>query len=200
MAKQILLQIDYLKILRRRKHWNIYFTIATTSPNDPTKMVITALPENGTLKMTSNTNNELHFVPEGDAGGNGLFVFQHDMPAMYSTQVRLWVMQSRKAIHEVGNILHDISNFLSGSEEIRESSTNKGVKQPWLTAAKIANQGIGGVGSALSKLDDRDLGFVNMDEHFGHHYDQNFEQDYHNQVSTGYAEIGWTWQLIEDTA
>jgi len=196
MAQHILLELDYLKLLRRRKHWNIYFTLATNSPTDPSKMLVTALPGGGTIKMTKGSDNAIHFVPEGDEGGSGLFVFRHEMPIDHSVQVRLWVMQSRKALKEVGKVLEGISGFLSKSTGVTDILSGLGVTQPWITAEKVINKGIGGVGSALDKTGDRNLGFINMDEHFGDIYDKDPERDYHGKVSTGYAEIGWTWRVF----
>lgn len=199
MAKNILLQLDYLKINSKRKHWNIYFTVAITDPSDPTKMAVTTFPQSGTINLKKNSNNEIHFEPEGDDGGSGLFVFQHPMPTTGSTQVRVWVMQSRKPLQGVGHILEDIGSFMTQNNGISKLVDKSHVKQPWLLAEKAANAGIGGIGKALANIKDRKLGFVNMDEHFGHTFDSNPEKDFHNTLSTGMGEIGWTWQVLDDT-
>ncbi len=74
-----------------------------------------------------------------------------------------------------------------------------GAANKWLFAGKAANQGIGGIGNALSKISDRNMGFVNMDEHFDTAILKDGERDYHNTLSTGFAEIGWTWKVITNS-
>lgn len=198
MAKQIYLQLDYLKILKHRKHWNIYFLVAATSPTDPTKMAITTIPSNkdgNIIKLTKHSDNEIHFVPEGDDGGSGLFVLQQGMPADFSFQVRIWVMQSRRSTREIGNVIKDIGSFLTQNDGIQAVESKFGIKD-WLIADKAINEGIGGIGNALVNIKDRNLGFVNLDEYFGHAFDNDPEKDFHNKVSTGFAELGWTWMVI----
>ncbi|MEQ9300911.1 MAG: hypothetical protein RIF33_20220 [Cyclobacteriaceae bacterium] len=54
-------------------------------------------------------------------------------------------------------------------------------------------KGIGAVGSALSKIKDRQLGFVNMDEHFNGDGEEDEELERKNRLSTGFGEVGWSW-------
>lgn len=203
MAKEILLQIDYLKINRYRKHWNIYFILATSDPTNVDKMMITTLPDGDnapTIALRHSSNNEIHFRPEGVEGGDGLFVLKHAMPTDYNAKARLWVMHSRKSLKSVGTILTDISNFMGQVDGI-VSNIGVAMTQPWLIAEKAANKGIGGVGAAIDQLPNtRNLGFVNLDEHFGHEFDKTGERDASNRLSTAYAEVGWTWEVLEAIA
>ena len=226
MSKQILLQLDYLKINKKRHNWNLYFVIATTDPTTPSKMAITTLSgasQDTPIKLRKASNNEIHFVPEGDAGGTGLIVLQRAMPASYSVQCRIWLMQTRSLTRVVGTALDDISKYLADNSGVQtianlftpkkdtptppvnppppgtpitptlSSSSNK-----WVAAGTLANAGIGGVGNALEKIGDRNMGFVNLDEHFGGKIAAGGELDLHNNLSTGFAEIGWTWQVYDE--
>jgi len=201
MTKEILLQLDYLKISKKRMHWNIYFVLATSDPNDSSKMMITTLPggKNApSITIRKSSNNEVHFRPEGENSGDGLLVFRHPMPTDFHAQARLWVMHARKSLPEVGAILKDISNFMTQTDDI-VSKVGAPISNTWLIAEKAANKGIGGVSAAIEQLPDhRNLGFVNLGEHFGPEFDKTPDQDMHNTLSTGYAEVGWTWEVIEE--
>ena len=147
-----------------------------------------------TIQLRKGSNNEIHFQPEGDKDGSGLIMLQRAMPADYSVQMRLWLMQTRNLTRSLGTILTDISNMLPGGSA-DTSGASLGGSSKWLYPEKIANQGIGGIGSALSKISDKNMGFVNMDEHFDADIIKDGERDYHNTLSTGFAEIGWTWKV-----
>lgn len=197
-VQKILLQLDYIKILRHRKHWNLYLTIATGVPNDPSKMAITVIPQNGKtdgdlIKLRRSSNNEIHFVPEGDTHGNGLFIFEQDIPDNKMVDVRVWLMQSRKAARKTGDILGEISGYLKQNTVIQDVAGLLGTGSQWAFVENVANDGLTGVGHILSNLSDRNLGFVSMDKLFTADFEQNKEIDLHNKTSTGMAEIGWTW-------
>lgn len=202
MKIEVTLQLDYLKLHKTRKHWNLYFVFATSDPNNPGKMMLTTLPAGAdapTIKMTHAAHNEIHFQPKGASDGDGMFIFKRDMPDDCSVQARLWMMQSRKSLKAVSTILKDISSFLGAADNIVTKAGGLGIPQPWLVAEKAANKGIGGVSTALANLDGgRNLGFVNLDEHFGAEYDKDAERDFSNTLSTGFAEIGWTWSVIKE--
>ena len=199
MAQQILLEIDSLKMLRHRRRWNLYFLVATGDPEDTSKMAITTLSgfdANNPITLRPPAHNEIHFAPENQAGASGLIAMQRAMPADYSVQCRLWLMQTRSEIVEVGHILKSISTYLEGSEVIQDVEKLMGVANQWVFAGKAINKGIGGVSEAISKLKDRNLGFINMDEHFGPEILKTGEIDLHNTLSSGYAELSWTWSVF----
>lgn len=198
-SKQVLLELDYLKINRHRRHWNLYFVIATSAPSNNQQMGITTLggiDKDHPIKLRKETHNELHFRPEGDEG-TGLIVLQRAMPEDYSIQARMWLMQSRSGTRELGKILGEINHALEGSTIIKDSEKLLGIRSQWLFANKALNKGIGGVSQALSTIKDRNLGFINMDEHFGDTLLKEGHADLHNNLSTGFAEIGWSWQVFD---
>ncbi len=197
--QQVILEIDYLKINRRRHNWNLYFVAATGDPSDSTKMAVTTIggfDAKHPIKLRKGSDNQIHFQAEGDQGSNGLIIFQSPIPADYSVQMRFWLMQTRSFSRTLGTALSDISQFISANDGVSTLESDMGINSKWLFAGKSANQGIGGVGKALSQISDRNMGFVNMDEHFDAAILKDGERDYHNNFSTGFAEIGWTWKVF----
>lgn len=198
-TQQVILEIDYLKINRHRHNWNLYFVAATGDPSDSTKLAVTTIggfDAKHPIKLRKGSGNQIHFQPEGDADGSGLILFQSAMPADYSVQMRLWLMQTHSFSRTLGTALSDIGQYISSNDGVQTLESNAGIPSKWLFAGKAANQGIGGIGKALSQISDRNMGFVNMDEHFDAAILKDGDRDYHNNFSTGFAEIGWTWKVF----
>lgn len=70
-----------------------------------------------------------------------------------------------------------------------------GATNPWVS---VGVKGIGKVGTALSKIKDRQLGFINLDEHFNSDGEADEELERKNKLSTGFGEVGWSWVVESD--
>lgn len=193
---RIRLELDYLELNRPKERWNIYFVIATELPDDPDKLAVRIVPDESVIPLRGPADNKLDLTPEGS--DEGLFVLERIMPQYRSVKARLWVMHSRDSARNTGEILSEIRDMMGNGNTIAKVVTILGGGSPWIIASKAAIQGIGMVGEALKKINDRQLGFVNMDEHFGPEFDEDPEQDRSNNLSTGFGKIGWTWVVYSD--
>lgn len=185
---KIRLELNYLDLERNKKSWKIYFVLATEMPDDPGKMVITAVPDGEPIRIRKPADNYISFVPEGREA-DGLFILERGMPEDFSIKARLWVMHSRKSVRNAGDILGEIGSFLGGDSGSEALQVLGGTNQ-WIT---LGIKGIGVVGSALKKMKDRPLGWVNMDEHFNPDGEEDQELERKNNLSTGFGELGWSW-------
>ena len=162
--------------------------LATELPDHPDQMAITVVPDGEPIRIRKPADNYVSFVPEGDEA-EGLFILERAMPVDFSVKARLWVMHSRKSVRSAGDVLGEIGDFLGGQQGSGLLQHLGGPNQ-WLT---LGLKGIGIVGSALKKMKDRPLGWVNMDEHFNPDGEEDQELERKNQLSTGFGEIGWSW-------
>ncbi len=189
----IRLELNYLDLERNKKSWKIYFVLATEMPDDPGRMAITVIPDGDPIRVKKPADNFISFVPEGDET-EGLFILERLMPDDYSVKARLWVMHSRKSVRSAGDVLNEISGFLGGDGG-SEVMQLLGGTNLWLT---LGIKGIGIVGSALKKMKDRPMGWVNMDEHFNPDGEEDQELERKNKLSTGFGDIGWSWIVDYD--
>jgi len=185
---KIRLELNYIDLERNKKRWSLYFVLATENPEKPEEIVIATLPTTDFIKVRKPADNLVQFEPQGE-DTEGLFALERSMPDDFSVKARLWVMHSRKIQRGIGEKLGKISEFLGGSEG-SEVLASLGAVNPWVS---IGVKGIGVIGSALSKIKDRQLGFVNLDEHFNPDGEEDEEMERTNRLSTGFGEIGWSW-------
>ena len=193
MSNLIRLELDYLKITRKRKRWNLYFIIATEDPNDPTKSLVTATPQSPIL-VRANDGNELQFEAQGSGDPNGLIVLERPMPADNSVKVRLWVVQSHEKLRNAGNFLEGLTSKLKSAESEAPAilTTVLGSSSAWVSAAKGLLDLTGLVGDVLSDIKDKRKGFLTMDEIFGADEVASGEVDRTGEISS-FGEMGWTW-------
>lgn len=184
---RIRLELNYLDLERNKKRWALYMVLATDNPDKPGEIVVSTFPSDY-IKVRKAADNLVQFEPEG-TGTEGLFVLERQMPEDFSVRARLWVMHSRRMQRSVGEQLSKIGEFL-GSDAGGKVLTSLGTTNPWVA---VGVKGIGAVGSALSKIKDRQLGFINLDEHFNSDGEEDEELERKNKLSTGFGEVGWSW-------
>ena len=187
---KVRLELEKLEILRQKERWQLYFIVVAEHPTNPDQMIITTLPE-GYIRLKPQAGNIVPFEPEGDGNTEGLIVLERDMPENRSLKVRLYLRHSRKTARDAGALLQDIMDNLGG-DAIGIVTDIMGKSTPWLA---IAAKALPLIGQILTKIPDRDFGFVNMDEVFGDDFENQTEQDRNNIFSSGDAKIVWCWSV-----
>lgn len=183
---RIRLELNYLDLERNKKRWSLYMVLATDNPEKPGEIAITTLPS-GFIKVRKPADNLVQFEPQGE-GTEGLFVLERDMPADFSVRARLWLMHSRRGHRDFGEKLTEIGSFFGeDTDNILEAL---GAGNPWIS---VGIRGLAAVGTALSKIKDRELGFLNLDEHFNPDGEEDVELERKNRLTTGFGEVGWSW-------
>lgn len=187
----IKLEFEQLQILRPKKRWNIYFVVVTEHPTDRDKMLVSSFPD-PVIKMKPRQENNIYFEPEAsDGGADGLFVIERNMPSDRTLKVRVYLRHSKQKLRNTGKLLQNMKGEL-GADAFDIVSDVLGTTNPWLVVAKKA---VPFIGSILTKIKDRDFGFVNMDEEFGPEFESQTELDRANTFSTGDAKIVWSWSV-----
>ena len=193
MAK-IKLEFEKLTILRPKERWQLYFVIVAEHPEGHDKMVLTTTPE-PYIRLTPRQKNVLNFVPEAsDDGADGLFVLEREMPKDRRIKVRVYLRHCRKHTRNAGEMLQLVKGQLGKHAfDIVGDMLGTGAL-PWLVISKEAMPLIGGI---LRSIQDRDFGFVSMDEEFDKEFETQTELDRMNNFSTGDARIVWSWSVDE---
>jgi hypothetical protein len=185
--ENVRLELDFLDLDRRKERWNIYFVVATDHPDDPTKMAISVVPDGLRIPLRNPSDNYYSFQGEGD-NADGLMIMRRKMPELYSVRARMWMMHDRQGIRNTGDILKEISDIMGG-EGIAQILGNA---SPWLVVGRAA---LGLVGTAMKKINDRELGFVTLDEYFNPDGEDDPEKSFEKKLSTGYGSLGYSWIL-----
>lgn len=188
------LELERLEILLKKSRWKLYFFVIAEHPEDNDKLVVTTIPAAGQsyFMLKKRSENVVEFEPESiDGGVEGLTILEREMPADRSLKVRLFLKHSRQSARDVGNILGEVENELGG--EVLGTVTNiLGSASPWLVVAKSAFKLVGNI---LSKIKDRDLGYLSLDEDFEEEFDGKKELDRSNKTTTGGAKLRWSWKI-----
>lgn len=185
--KQIRLELNSIEVLKNREHWNLYFIIATEHPDNPEKTVILIKPENDFIAFRNKTDNFCSFKPEGDHT-EGMFLLERKLPADRSIEVLFTLMHSRASARKFAEKLDAVKEAIGSSgSAIKEVI---GFSRPELL---VINKAIGVVGNILEEVNDRNLGLVSMSEEF----EDVGIQDRAQKLSSGNAEISWTWVCRE---
>jgi len=179
------LELDRLELNLPKHNWNLYFVIATEHPENQGDMLLSVLPEERLIKVRREADNKISFKPQGKHT-DGMFVLEREMPADKSLSVHLWLMHSRKSIKKAGELLQELNETLTGTKVLKTVEL-PGSFLPWIAVGKVA---LSFVAKRLKKANDRDLGFVNLDENFN---EQDKEELRHNALSTGFGKLTWTW-------
>ncbi|MCY1720433.1 hypothetical protein OU798_08785 [Prolixibacteraceae bacterium Z1-6] len=186
MAK-VRLELESIEILAKRSKWNLYFICYTNHPEDPSKSLMRLLPKTGTIQLTKKSDNPYSFKPKGE-GSDGLKVYQNELNQDKEVVIRLCMMQSRKRLRNTAEVLADV----------KEQLTIKGLKDI-LTLSRlqwfVVDAGIDVLTKSLSKIKDRELGFISMDEEFGEEFKKNPNQKRTKKISSGKAKLTWIWDL-----
>jgi len=190
----IQLEFEKLEILRPKERWQLYFLVVTDHPTEPDKMVMGTLPE-PIIRVKSRQGNIIYFEPvTADAGVDGLFILEREMPVDRTLRVRVYLRHSRKSKRNLGEILSDLETGLGGDAMGIVTNILGTTTVPWLVVAKKSAHLIGKV---LMKIKDRDFGMVSMDEEFGDEFENQTELDRANTFSSGDAHIVWSWSVRE---
>jgi hypothetical protein len=189
--KTITLEFSKLQILKGKEKWKLYFIIVTEHPTDNDKMVLTTFPD-PFVRLKPNQDNLISFEPEGSGETDGLFVVERYLPDDCRIKVRVYLRHCRQSTRNLGEALNDLQTSLGG-DVFGIVDDLLGTAVPWLVIAKKA---VPMIGNVLSKIKDKDMGFVSMDEAF-ESYDlaQNKTLDRSNTLSTGEAKIWWKWKV-----
>jgi len=188
------LEFERLEILLKKRRWKLYFVIVAEHPFDNDKMLLTAVPTAGQryFMLKKHSENVVEFEPESSDGGvEGLTILEREMPADRSLKVRAFLKHSRKSARQIGDILKDVESSLGG-QAFGIVSNILGSTSPWLVIAKTAFSLVGGI---LKTVNDRDMGYLNMDEDFEEEFEGKKELDRTNKTSTGEAKLRWSWKI-----
>lgn len=199
MATTVRLELDYVQVERRRKRWNLYFILATEDPTDPNKTVLSAFPSLP-IKLRKMDDRRVDFEAEGSGETNGLIIMEREMPVDDSIRARIWVIQSRENLRNVGEVLTQIGDTFGNEDSNRLSdalSQGLGASNPWIAVGTSILKFSGTVGDFFKKAKDRKMGFVNLDESFTSEEIDMGELDRKNNISA-FGEIGYTWAIDRD--
>lgn len=187
---RVQLELERLTIHRPKERWNLYFVVATDHPTKSNAMALTVFPSKP-IALRGASDNKIRFEPKGKST-EGLTVFERGLPGdRKKIRVRAWLMHSRKNTRNAGTVIKEVCGFLN--KKGAPIATALGGTNPWVAIGIAANQGIGKIGKALSKIKDREMGFVSMDETIGPEFESVTEVDRSNKLSTGWATLCWAW-------
>lgn len=188
------LELENLEILLKKHRWKLYFVVIAEHPDDSNKMVLTTIPSAGQyyFMLKKHSDNTVDFEPESEDGGvEGLTVLERVMPADRSVKVRAFLKHSRSSARSIGNVLKDVETGLGG-QAFGIVTNILGSSSPWLVIAKSAVSLVGGI---LTNLNDRDLGYISLDEDFDKEFNQKKELHRSNRTTTGEARLKWSWEI-----
>lgn len=183
------LEFESLAIHQSKERWNLYFILVTEHPTDEDKMVMRAFPD-PTIRLTSSSENKINFEPKGEAT-NGYIVLERELPANETVRAQVFLRHSREWARDLGEVIQDVTGRL-GDSFLGELFNIFNVAGPWVVIAKSA---FGVVGDILRKVDDRDFGFLGLDQHFTAEFQDNVEFDRLGHFSTQQASLVWTWSV-----
>jgi hypothetical protein len=182
-------EIDEVMIHRPRKRWRLYFIVLIEDPKDSEKMILTILPQQP-FRLSPQQENSYQFDTDQD-GSEGLFVFSREMPKNREINVHVYLRHTRSRLRNLGDILKDLESGL-GEQALgilTEIVGTSGI--PWLS---ITKKGVPLVGQILSRLPDRDFGFLSAFERFGPEFEQQTDIDRVKDF-TGDASLVYSWSV-----
>jgi hypothetical protein len=186
---RVRLEIDEVKIHRPKKKWKLYFVIIAEHPTEKDKMILTTMPQEP-FKLSVRHENSFQFDTNVD-GSEGLFVLSRELPVDRELNVHIYLRHTRNSIRDFGEILKNVEDGIGGDAfgiitDIVGTST-----VPWLVIAKKA---IPLVGKILTKIPDRDFGFLSAFERFGNEFEEQIEIDREKNFS-GDASLIYSWSI-----
>jgi len=193
--ESVRLSLNTLEILKKRESWNLYIILVTELPDDPAQMAISIHPSYGLMKLTKHSDNLIEFVPDGN-GTEGMFLLEREMPEDGSVRAGIFLMQSKKRMRNVGDLLQDLIEILPEDTTKMGAINSLGSLNPWLMTKPLNAIPISGIAKILSKLKDRELGFISLDENFGDEFKTKPSQERSGKLYSGIAELTWTWNVM----
>ncbi len=184
--KQIRLELESFRILKNRERWRIYFVVYTPHPSDPEKTILKFVPGGAYIRLKPSANNFFSFKPAGK-GTDGLRLLQIDWPQNNYIDLRMMMMQSRKNTRTIGEKMEAFKKDL----DVDEFKLIKLSRLHWYAIDK----GFDAVATLMTNIQDRNMGFISMDEEFEEEFIQTPRQKRTHTFSTGEAEITWIWEI-----
>lgn len=191
MADRVRLEFTELEILTKKERWQLYLVVTADHPEEAGQSIVTILPSQGKfLRLKTDADNRIPFVPEGSSGVNGWPIIERDLPDDGTLNVQVQLYHCRK---NGRNVMQDVQKHVGG-KAVDLSLKALGVAVPWIAIATVALKEVSG---ALAKMKDRDFGFINMYEDFADQDPNETRLPRTNKFSTGEARIEWNWIVIK---
>ena len=184
---RVRLEVNKIQIHRPKEHWRLYFVVVADHPSDKDQMVVSVMPESAIL-MVPEQKNIISFEPDGK-GADGFLLLSRELPISRELNVHFHILHSRRPKKELGKVLAHIESGVE-KKALGVVSDMMGTTSPWLA---IAKSGLSLVGQILSKIPDRNLGFVSMFERFGPEFEQEVEIDRENRG--GHCTVVHSWSI-----
>ena len=186
---RVRLEIDEVQIHRPKKRWKLYFVIVAEHPTEEDKMIVTTLPQEP-FKLSKRHQNSFQFDTD-DIGAEGLFVLSRDLPDDRELNAHIYLRHTRKSTRDLGEILSDVENGIGGDAFGIVDDIVGTTAVPWLVIAKKA---VPLIGKILTKIPDRDFGFMSAFERFGSEFEDQYEIDRKKDFS-GDATLVYSWSV-----
>lgn len=171
---KVRLEIDHIRVLRKKQRWLLYFLVVFDNPADPTQKVVKILPEYP-VQLKNPANNLL----ETD------FTFDFEIQPYDTVNFHLYVRHCGGLFRKVTNVLSKIADKIGSAAD----ATNV-----LAIPAEVANQ----LSEILREIPDRDMGWVNLTRDFTPDFVNVSEKDYDKPTSTGEIEVVYSWQMIHE--
>ena len=186
---RVRLEIDEVQIHRPKKRWKLYFVILAQHPTDSDKMILTTLPQDP-FKLSRRHDNSFQFDTD-QIGSEGLYVLSRELPEDRELNVHIYLKHTRKSTRNLADILQDVESGI-GEDAFGIVTDIAGTTTvPWLVIAKKA---VLLLGKILSKIPDRDFGFLSAFERFGGEFEETYEIDRKKDFS-GDASLVYSWSV-----
>lgn len=189
---RVRLEIDEVQIYRPKRRWKLYFVIIAEHPTENDKMIMTTLPQQP-FKLSKRHDNSFQFDTD-ELGSEGLFVLSRELPEDRELNVHIYLRHTRKSIRDLGEILKDVESGIGGDAFGIVTDLVGTTTVPWLVIAKKA---VPLVGKILTKIPDRDFGFLSAFERFGPEFEEQFEIDREKDFS-GDASLVYSWSVDDE--
>ena len=184
---RVRLELNKIQIHRPKETWRLYFVVVADHPDDKDAMVVSVVPENAIL-VVPEQKNIVSFEPEG-TGTEGLLLLSRELPSNRELNVHFHILHSRRPKRELGKLLTHLESGV-GKRGLGVVSDILGTNLPWLA---ISKSGLPLVGQILSKIPDRNMGFVSMFERFGPEFENEVEIDRENRG--GHCTVVHSWSI-----
>ncbi|GGI58491.1 hypothetical protein [Winogradskyella haliclonae] len=188
---KVRLEFDEIKIYRPKKRWKLYFIVLAEHPTEKDKWIVSTIPQKP-FKLSKRHENSYQFDTDQE-GSEGLFVLSRNLPKDRELNVHVYLRHTRKSLRDFGEILKDIEKGVGKDafgivEDIVGTTAT-----PWL---KVAKKAVPLIGKLISKIPDRDFGFLSAFERFGEEFEDEYEIDREKDF-TGDASLVYSWSLDE---
>lgn len=189
---RVRLEIDEVRIHRPKKRWRLYFVVVAEHPSDPEKMVVTTIPHDP-FKLSRRHDNSFQFDTD-ELGSEGLFVLSRELPATRELNVHIYLRHTRQGTRNLGEVLKDIESGIAGDAFGIVTDIVGTTTVPWLVIAKKA---VPMIGRVLSKIPDRDFGFLSAFERFGPEFENEIYEIDREKDFSGDASLVYSWSVDE---